>query len=175
MAVTPKILVGLLAVGSALFAQGPTGVGNFHRVDDHVYRGAQPTPEGYRSLAKLGVKTVIDLRESGSRSDAEKRLVEQTGMRYVNIPFSGFAAPRDEQMARVLALVNDPAVGPVFVHCRRGADRTGTVVACYRIQHDHWKNQAALVEAKSDGMSWLERAMQHYVMRYQAPVAVAAN
>ena len=71
--------------------------------------------------------------------------------------------------------IDDASAGPVFVHCRRGADRTGTVVACYRIAHDGWDNQKALQEAKGFGMSWTEVAMHHYVMRYQPQVNTAAS
>ncbi|HWC98769.1 MAG TPA: tyrosine-protein phosphatase [Candidatus Sulfopaludibacter sp.] len=169
-----RTAIAVFALGFAAFAAEVPGVGNFHQVNEHLYRGAQPSSEGFANLAKLGVKTVIDLRETGSRADAEKRLVEKDGMRYLNIPFSGYSAPSDKQIAQVIALFDDAGAGPVFIHCRRGADRTGTVVACYRVLHDHWKNADALVEAKTNGMSWTERAMQHYVLGYQAPVAAPA-
>jgi tyrosine-protein phosphatase SIW14 len=169
-----RTLVIILALGAVALAAEVPGVGNFHQINERLYRGAQPTSEGFQSLAKLGIKTVIDLRERDSRSDAEKLVVEKDGMRYVNIPFAGLSAPSDEQVAQVLSLFADPASGPVFIHCLRGADRTGTVVACYRVIHDHWKNQDALAEARSNGMSWLERGMQHYVLSYQAPVAASA-
>ena len=55
-----------------------------------------------------------------------------------------------------------------------GADRTGTVVACYRIAHDHWDNRKALGEARQFGMSWVQRAMHHYVMNYKAPMQAAS-
>lgn len=161
----------LLAFGGASLAADVQGVGNFHQVNDHLYRGAQPSDEGFRNLAKMGIKTVIDLREAGSRVTSERAVVEKAGMRYISIPFDGFNAPSDKQVAQVLGLFDDSASGPVFVHCRRGADRTGTVVACYRVVHDHWKNQDALVEAKSNGMSWMERGMQGYVLKYQSPAA----
>jgi tyrosine-protein phosphatase SIW14 len=168
-----KTLVLVLAFGAAGLAADLSGVGNFHQINDHVYRGAQPTAEGFQRLAQMGVKTIIDLRESGSRADSEKRIVEKDGMHYINIPFAGLGAPSDQQVSKVLALFTDMASGPVFVHCRRGADRTGTVVACYRVSHDHWKNQDALAEAKQNGMAGIERAMQQYVLRYHAPEAIA--
>jgi protein tyrosine/serine phosphatase len=170
-----RLGIAAAILSGAAFAQVPAGVGNFHQVNDRLYRGAQPTAAGFENLAKLGVKTVIDLCESGSRSRAERKIVESAGMRYIGIPFSGHAAPTREQLSRVLAVFDDPAAGPLFVHCRRGADRTGTVVACYRVGHDHWANSQALAEAKADGMSWMEVAMQHFVLRYQPPVQVAAG
>jgi tyrosine-protein phosphatase SIW14 len=165
--------------GAAVFATSASaqivGVENFHQVNEHIFRGAQPTAAGFESLAKLGVKTVIDLRETDSRSALEKKAVESDGMRYINIPLHGMSAPSAADVERVMALFNDPSAGPVFVHCRRGADRTGTVVACYRIGHDGWENTKALSEAKADGMSRVEIAMQHYVLHYQAPGAVSSS
>jgi len=157
------LFTGLLAAQPQTCA----GVGNFHQLNDSVFRGAQPSAQGFQGLAHLGIKTIVDLRESGGRAQNEQKLVEAAGMRYVNIPLNGHAAPSEAQVSRLLALLNDKASGPVFIHCRRGADRTGTIMACYRISHDHWENQKALDEAKANGMSWTEMAMKHYVLGYK--------
>lgn len=155
------------ALSFAASLDGP-GIPNFHQVNGKVYRGAQPTEEGFASLAKLGVKTVVDLRLLGEHSQAEEQeWVEARGMHYVSIPMRGMSTPTNEQVARVVALFEDVASGPVFVHCRRGADRTGAVIAAYRIEHDHWDNEKALSEARSWGMSWFEKAIQHYVRTFQ--------
>jgi protein tyrosine/serine phosphatase len=105
---------------------------------------------------------------------AEKQAVEAAGMRYVNIPMRGVVAPSEESVSKVLALMNSAAVGPVFVHCRRGADRTGTVIAVYRMSHDHWGNSKAMREAKANGMSWMQFGMKRYLSRYRAPEVTAA-
>ena len=88
-------------------------------------------------------------------------------MKYVSVPMNGMETPSNRDVAKVLALLEDASTGPVFVHCLRGADRTGGVIACYRIEHDHWKNEKALAEARSMGMSWFQKAIQHYVSRYE--------
>ena len=173
--VTPLFAAFLVFVPWLAAQQPPSGVGNFHQVNDAVYRGAQPSPQGIQSLAALGVKTIIDLRGGEGRSATEKKQVEAAGMKYINIPLDGHSAPTVEQVSRVLALLNDQGSGPVFIHCRRGADRTGTILACYRISHDHWDNQKALSEAKANGMSWTEIAMKHYVLGYKADTEVAAR
>jgi len=167
----PGLIAVALTVAGLPAASIPTiqGVDNFHQVDEHVYRGAQPHNDGYSGLAKLGIKTVLDLRgENG-----EERAVQGFGMRYVRLPWSGFKAPDESQIKTVLALLNDSSAWPVFVHCKRGADRTGTAIACYRIEHDHWTSQQALIEAKTFGMSSLEIAMEHFILGFSAPPAPA--
>lgn len=140
---------------------------NFHKVNNQVYRGGQPTEAGFQKLAKLGIKTVIDLREESEHSASrEGAWVESDGMRYISIPLHGLSAPPDDKVSRILSIMDDPQAGPVFIHCRRGADRTGTIVACYRIWHDHWDNRVALEEARGFGMRFFERAMQSYISRY---------
>jgi tyrosine-protein phosphatase SIW14 len=139
---------------------------NFHQVNQGLYRGAQPRAEGMRRLAALGVKTVLNLRAADERSRAEEMEAREVGLRYFNIPMEGLDRPGDEEVARALALINDGANQPVFVHCKRGADRTGTVIAIYRITHDGWTGDAALREAKHYGLSWVEFGMKDYIKDY---------
>ena len=169
----PGVLALALSLAGLQAASLPEipGVHNFHEVNEHVYRGAQPNKQGFAALAKLGVRTVIDLR--GEKS--ERSVVEGAGMRYVRLAWSGHRAPAEEQVFTVLSLMNDTSDWPVFVHCRRGADRTGTAVACYRVSHDHWTNQQALDEAKTFGMSSLEIAMQHFILHFSSSAQVAAT
>lgn len=123
-------------------------------------------PEAWPELAKLGVKTVIDLRRVDEHDTvAEARAVEAAGMRYVNVPMKGVVAPSEEQIAKVLALMHSE--GKVFVHCKRGADRTGAVIACYRIEHHCWAPKQALSEAKSLGMRWTQMGLKSYVNSFK--------
>jgi len=142
------------------------GIENFRQVDDHVYRGAQPTTDGFKYLAKLGVKTILDLRGQGGRSAAEAELVTALGMRYVSVPMTGLTPPTEAQITKILALLEDGKTGGVFVHCRRGADRTGAVIAAYRIDHDHWDNPRALKEAMSCGMAFFQLPRQSYIRNF---------
>jgi tyrosine-protein phosphatase SIW14 len=150
------------------------GIGNFHEVDQQVYRGAQPTDEGFRYLSKLGVKVIIDLRAHDSRSLSEERVVTADGMRYVNIPMTGLTPPSEADTNKILKMLEDPTTGPVFVHCKRGADRTGAVIAAYRIDHDKWDNARALKEAMSNGMRWMQFPRQKYISTFSVRLTEAS-
>lgn len=157
------------ALAVPVFAGTSTpGIENFHQVDAHVFRGAQPSEEGFRYLANLGVKTVIDLRESDARSRKEEQQVTAAGMKYVNVPMTGLTPPTQVEVTTILGILENDSQGAVFVHCKRGADRTGAVIASYRIEHDGWDNSRALSEAKSDGMSFFQLPRQDYILTFQA-------
>jgi tyrosine-protein phosphatase SIW14 len=145
-------------------AQGE--VANLRRIDDHVYRGRQPKHADFADLAHMGIKTVLDLRGGAIHKPKERKWVQAAGMHYVSIRLSGLFPPKKQQMAQILALLEDPARGPVFVHCRRGDDRAGMVIACYRIAHDHWTNRKALEEARQVGLSRWEPLMRRYILRF---------
>jgi len=78
----------------------------------------------------------------------------------------GLSAPSDDQVARVMAVIENPDNQPVFIHCKRGSDRTGTIAAVYRISHENWTSERAIAEAKRYGMSWAEFGMRSYIESY---------
>jgi len=162
---TSAALLGFSAVASA--DPSVKGVPNFHVVNENVLRGGQPTDAGLRNLADMGIKTIVDLQEEGDRAKGEKRLVKALGMKYVNIPMKGMTTPTEKQISHALKALDDTSDGPVFIHCKRGADRTGVVIACYRVQHDNWDNQKALSEARNYGMSWYQFPLKSYVKSYE--------
>jgi len=143
------------------------GIGNFGQVDAHLCRGAQPDAAGIASLKELGVKTIICLRMTNDLWGPERASAVSNGMTFVNLPLAGLGAPSLPAMEKILAAIeNSP--GPVFVHCEHGCDRTGTVIACYRIRHDHWSAAEAQKEADHYGMSELERGMRKFVVNFAA-------
>lgn len=119
---------------------------NFGRVNDRIYRGAQPKDEHYQDLARLGVRTVIDLQRKGE--DDEQELVESAGMKFVRIPISDTSEPPRDSIQEFLRIAADPANQPVFVHCRGGRHRTGAMVAIYRMLYEGWTAERAYEEMK---------------------------
>lgn len=143
------------------------GVPNFYQVNQGLYRGGQPTRLGFQTLAHKGVKTVVDLRVPDGQSAWEEHIVESLGMHYVHIPFHGGRIPAQADVDRAFAILLDSAQWPVFIHCREGKDRTGMIVACYRISHDGWTNAKALAEAKAKADRSIRKAMEDYIKGYK--------
>lgn len=161
---TGCLMLGLLLAGCATPpGEIPQlGVRNFDQVDARLYRSAQPNVDGVAALAARGVKTIINLRLADDVMPGEETSARAHGIAYKNIPLAGVGRPTDEQVNTVLALI-DSSTPPVLVHCKRGADRTGMMVACYRIRHDGWSPERALDEAKAHGMAWGEFGMKAFV------------
>jgi len=143
------------------------GIHNFDQVDANVFRGAQPTGEGFRYLAGIGVKTVIDLREAGDRAGAEKLMVKKFGMAYLNIPMTGLTPPTEAELVKILPVMENTSAGPIFVHCLHGADRTGAVIAAYRIDHDGWDNARALKDAKAHGIGHFQIPRLNFIKNFR--------
>lgn len=64
--------------------------------------------------------------------------------------------------------------GPVFVHCRRGTDRTGALVAIYRIARNGWDTARALKEANERGMRPWYRGLRKQIATFDASMIQSA-
>lgn len=136
---------------------------HLRRIDDHVYGGRQPKEADFAELKQMGIKTVLDLRGGPIHKPRERKWVEAAG---ISVRLSGIFPPKKPQIAEILALIEDPAQGPFYIHCRRGYDRVSMVIASYRIAHDHWTNQQALEEAHGFGLNRFELLMKRYIRTF---------
>ncbi len=128
------------------------GIGNFGEVTPELYRGAQPNLVGYRELAKMGVDIVVDLRLTGK--DEESRQLRKLGMQFVSIPWHCYF-PKDKYFARFLTLLRENRGKKIFVHCRYGDDRTGMMIAAYRMVAEGWTPKEARKEMEQYGFHHL--------------------
>jgi protein tyrosine/serine phosphatase len=162
-------LCALMMLAGAAMAQSEarySELPEFHQVNQQLYRGAQPRDGGLRKLKELGIKTVISLRGENEITTDERKEAESLGLHYESVPLPGLNRPSSKDVERILALINAPENQPVFVHCNHGKDRTGTIVAVYRITHDGWTSEQAKAEAKRYGMSWVQRGMKDFISDY---------
>jgi tyrosine-protein phosphatase SIW14 len=137
--------------------QEPKGLPNFGRVTDNLYRGGQPTSDGFNALHAMGVGIVVNLRDDRTEMAIEKREVESLGMKSVEIPWSANHEPSSAQIVEFLDLLRANPDTKIFVHCRRGADRTGVMIAAYRIAVEHKTVAEAVSEMHRYHYDWLFR------------------
>ncbi len=151
------IVVGFLALlvqGCASLPPGPAtatlaapcdvcqpGTTNFARVSPALWRGRQPTAEGFRSLEAAGVTTIINVRHDHDDSG----LLTETKLTYIWIPTRPWN-PKEDDLVPFFKVIQDPKNWPVFVHCWKGDDRVGFYVAAYRIVVDGWSRDDAIRE-----------------------------
>jgi protein tyrosine phosphatase (PTP) superfamily phosphohydrolase (DUF442 family) len=129
--------------------KGTEGIGNFGQVSNTLYRGAQPSSAGFSALKHMGVAIVVNFRDETGEVASEKKAVEALGMTYVSIPWNGSDNPSSAKIEQFLDLVKANPQAKIFVHCKAGADRTGTMIAAYRIADEH-KTAADAVKEMHD-------------------------
>jgi protein tyrosine phosphatase (PTP) superfamily phosphohydrolase (DUF442 family) len=151
------------------------GLPNAGKINDHLYRGAQPREQGLDELKKLGITTVVDLRGEDPQKIAwERKETEALGMHFVNIPVSGWSPPTNEQVAQFLSLFRDAPGQKVFVHCHFGDDRTGVFIATYRMALEKLPPEQALREMYYFGFNgFWHPSMKTFIREFPARLATA--
>ena len=120
------------------------GLSNAYQVSSMLYRGAQPTPQGYKSLADMGIKAVISFRRT---ENPDTKLLNSLGLVSYHIPINTFRFK--DKHARAFLKILAEQEGPIYIHCYHGSDRTGTMTALYRIVYENWTREQALAEMQS--------------------------
>jgi tyrosine-protein phosphatase SIW14 len=138
------------------------GVTDFGEVKPNLFRGGQPTAEGFENLARLGIKIVVDT----GRSTRDEKLITSLGMRYVSLPWY-CPFPKDKVFADFLKIVKDNPDKEVFVHCRLGEDRTGMMIAAYRMAAEGWSAEDAMREMHEFGYRGIHHLMCPGLARYE--------
>lgn len=129
-----------------------------------IFRSGQPDPGGLRAVQERGVRTIVVLRTA--IPEAERSAAAQLGLAVVHIPMDGTRMPSMEEVDRALTVILDPSKRPVLVHCTHGEERTGAVIAAYRVVADGWDPAAAAAEAIELGFGFDD--LEGFLVRYQA-------
>lgn len=113
---------------------------NLYRVDAELYRSEQPKKSDFAALNQLGVKSVINLRTLHKDNRKAKKAsctIEHCPVVTKNISY--------EDVVEILKLI-EKSPKPVLIHCWHGSDRTGCVVAAYRMCRNNWTKEEAIKE-----------------------------
>jgi protein tyrosine phosphatase (PTP) superfamily phosphohydrolase (DUF442 family) len=131
-----------------------------------LFRGAQPLPGGLRRLSELGINTIVNLRGTDSLTRNDEAEAVSLGLKYFNVPLPTWGRPEDSRVRRILEILVAPENGRVFVHCKNGVDRTGMIVALYRITAEGRNPVEAKAEAMRYGMSGYQYWKRDYIDDY---------
>ncbi len=123
-------------------------IGNFYKLSDDIYRGDRPTPDDLKELQKRGIKTLLDLEYF--YTDRYAITKSQTNFKFLHVRMNPWNI-KDEDIVTALNILTDKNNYPIYVHCKHGSDRTGVVIAMYRIIVQGWSKEAAITEMKGGG------------------------
>ncbi len=150
-------------------------IANFRQADAWLYRGGQPDAEGMRYLNELGVRTIISFRWWKSAIITEKLAAQAFGIAFESIPLNYWTYPSLEVVDRFLALLDDQQKRPIYMHCKHGSDRTGVMLAVYRMARQGWTANQAYREMKACGFhlykmyhfKWAVYMFEGYLSRWK--------
>lgn len=148
-------LLGLMAIAGCAYTDYATdsykSIPAFYKVNDTLYRGGKPDIEGLQRLKNMGFKTIVSFQQESDDVNNERAMVHAFGMEFYNIPLTVQERPSDEAVLKFLDIVTNENNFPVFVHCASGRDRTGAMIAMYRVVVEAWTIKEAYQEAKALG------------------------
>lgn len=127
------------------------GLSNIYKIDDYVYRSEQPSAKDMATLHNYGIRSVLNLRHV--RND--KHEAKDTPLKLYHVPINTWRMSYDDLVKAVAILQTSDK--PVLVHCLHGSDRTGCVIAAYRMIHHGWTKEEAIRELAEGGYGYHEK------------------
>jgi protein tyrosine phosphatase (PTP) superfamily phosphohydrolase (DUF442 family) len=121
---------------------------NYHKVDDNVITGGQPTAEQLKSVSEEGFETVVNLATERPDSTLDEAgLVRSLGMAYYHIPVEwNDPKPADfESFENVIQGLGDQKT---LIHCAANF-RVTAFFSLYAMKHLGWS------EARADAFRML--------------------
>ncbi len=128
-----------------------------------LWRGARPDKTSAAALIQIGVKTIVNLEwlldDRQSFRDTVVPGITRREIDYFRVPdwepLVVFATEKvDDHVAHFLAITRTQPK-PIYVHCRSGKNRTGVMVAAYRV-FNGTSVENAISEMKRYGGEWFE-------------------
>jgi tyrosine-protein phosphatase SIW14 len=135
---------------------------NMFKMNENVYRGGRPTLAGMKQLKKMGIETVINIENDEEAIAADKKMAQAVGLRWISIKFDTWKKPVDAKVDETLKLLQDRSLGPIYLHCKHGRDRTGMIMGLYRVEVDGWHAKTAYKEMKDRGFRTLIWTLNSY-------------
>lgn len=120
---------------------------NLYQVSDSIYRSEQPDSLGIEFLKENNFKSVLNIKTKQTDT------VFETGN--LNMYFVKLHAEclNKQKIIEALRVLRD-APKPLVIHCRSGSDRTGLIIALYRIIDQGYSKDEAIEEMKYGGFGF---------------------
>ncbi len=130
-------------------------ISNFYKVTENIYRGPRPTQKNLKELQSRGIKTILDLEFLHT----DRYKIKRTGTKFKSLHIRMLAWKiEDKAIIEALKILTDANNYPIYVHCKHGSDRTGVVIAMYRMVVQGWSREEAIKEMLGGGygfhVSW---------------------
>ena len=155
MRVLKLFLLSILLSGCATVVPWSTANVIPEKVAEGLYRGPRPDFLEVRNTA-LGINVIISLEEGPNTVlQQEKDYTESHGMVFINLPMSESDPPKPEYLRYIASMIESNRSNVVYVHCRRGIDRTGYAVAAWQVLYADWDTKRAYKEILNHGHSEL--------------------
>lgn len=105
---------------------------NFAEIAPGFFRSNQPNHERFEAYAKLGIKTILNLRGANAQAPYffEVESCEKLGLELIDLAMSARAVPPKDKLLALMDIL-ESLEHPTLVHCKSGADRTGLASAVY--------------------------------------------
>ena len=106
---------------------------NFHKVDESLYRSAQPNPYQLKNIIKrYNIKTIINLRgpEQISILELEREVCKKMSVKLIEKRYRSRGIIRVSEVKETKELLKNIEY-PALIHCKAGSDRTGIVATLY--------------------------------------------
>lgn len=159
------ILLGLVGIAGCGPPENDTSnpTANFVQVSDGIYRGARPDDSGMQALAAMQIKTILDLEDESDAIAHETEKAKEVGIQEVFVSMNAADNPAPDDIRMALNTLADPMNRPIFVHCKKGMDRTGAVIALHRVFNEGWSANEAVDEMLNRGFDTSLLRLKDYV------------
>lgn len=140
---------------------------NMAQVAPNLYRGGMPNEAALAELRRAGITTVVSFANEKKYLNAELNATKRLGMKFIYIPLSAWQKPSQNDVDAFMSVIDKKDREPVFVHCVHGRDRTGAMVAMYRIRNEGWPASMAYTEMKERGFRTFFRNLSKAVFEFE--------
>jgi protein tyrosine/serine phosphatase len=154
-----------LSVGACGVPENDTSnpTANWDQVSDGIFRGARPDSTAMQRFSQMSFKTVLNLEDDDGAIADELKDAQALGLTEVLARMTGSANPDNATVVKALATLADPATHPIFVHCKKGQDRTGAIVAMHRVFNEGWSAHDAHDEMIDHGFDTTLKVLESFV------------